>query len=258
MSEISSISRIGRTEPFELQVSRGQIAWHRSISVFGFNPDIDTTELVVWPNGASVAYQHPGNYVTVSSTSANDTSAGTGARTVTLEGLDENHHEVSETIALTGQTAVTSTNKFSHVNSMSVATVGSGGKNAGMVYAGTGTVTAGVPANTFNLIETGFNQSTSAHYTVPAGYTGYLVVGGISSGQATGSTAVVGKLVLIDPNQVARVVAVSALNNGINSYDFKLPIPIPEQFTVEARAYGTASNNYVAAFFQILLVKNNG
>lgn len=258
MAEISSISRVGRTEPFELQVSRGQVAWHRSVTVFGFNPDIDTTELVVWPNGASVAYQHPGDLITVSSSNANDTSAGTGARTVTLYGLDENHDEISETIALNGQTAVTSTKKFSHVNLMTVATVGSGGKNAGLVYAGTGTVTAGVPANTFNLIETGFNQSTSAHYTVPAGYTGYLMNGSISSGQASGSTAVIGKLVLIGPDQVYRVAAVSALNNGFATYDFKLPIALPEQFTVEARAYGTASNNYVSAFFQILLVKNNG
>jgi hypothetical protein len=35
--EISSISRFGLTEPFELQVARGQITGHRSVTVFGYN-----------------------------------------------------------------------------------------------------------------------------------------------------------------------------------------------------------------------------
>lgn len=258
MAEISSITRVGRTEPFELQVSRGQVSWHRAVTVFGYNPDIDTTELVVWPDGASVSTQETATTLTVSSSSTDDTSAGTGARTVVIYGLDGNHNEVNETVTLNGQTAVTTSNTYTHINSMSVATVGSGGSNAGLVYIGKGTVTAGVPASIFNLIYTGFNASTSAHYTIPAGYTGYLTNGSISSGQPVGTTPVVGKLVLIDTNEVTRVAAVNAMNNGFANYDFKLPIRIPEKYTVEARAYGTANNNLVSAFFQIILVKNDG
>jgi hypothetical protein len=41
---ISSISRTGTTEPFELQVSRGQIAWHSTLYKFGFNSVVGIPE----------------------------------------------------------------------------------------------------------------------------------------------------------------------------------------------------------------------
>ena len=37
MAEISSITRVGPSEPFGLQVSRGQIAWHYPLFKFGNN-----------------------------------------------------------------------------------------------------------------------------------------------------------------------------------------------------------------------------
>jgi len=258
MAEISSVSRLGRTEPFWLQISRGQISWHRAVTVFGYNPDIDTSEELVWPDGATISSSETAVTLKISSNNANDTSAGTGARTVLITGLDGSHNEVSETVTLNGTTEVNSANTYTHVNSMSILTVGSGGSNAGHVYAGTGTVTLGVPANIFNLIETGFNQSTTASYTIPAGYTGYKVNGGISSGQAGGSNCVTGKLVIVDPNGVTRVAAVNAMNNGFSQYDFTLPLQIPAMYTVQARAVGSSTNNIVAANFQILLVKNDG
>ena len=39
--EVSSVSRFGTSEPFELQVSRGQVAYHETQFKFGFNADID-------------------------------------------------------------------------------------------------------------------------------------------------------------------------------------------------------------------------
>jgi hypothetical protein len=39
--DIRSISQVGTTEPFELQVGRGQIPGHSVIHVFGHNPDVD-------------------------------------------------------------------------------------------------------------------------------------------------------------------------------------------------------------------------
>lgn len=258
MAEIASVTQRGKVEPFELQVARGQIAWHRAITVFGYNPDVDTTEVVVWPDGTSVGIQHPAATLKVSSSSTDDAAAGTGARTVVIYGLDGDHNEISETVTLNGQTEVATTKSYTHVNSMSVLTVGSGGANAGVVYVGSGTVTSGVPATIFNLINTGYNSSTTAAYTIPAGYTGYIVNGGIGCGQPSGSSGVTGKLVVIDPNQIMRTIAVNAMNNGFSSYDFKLPIAVPEMYTIEARAFGASVNNLVSAYFQIILVKNSG
>jgi len=254
--EVVSISENLRSEPFELQVSRGQIPYHRAVTVFGYNPDVDTSEESVWPDGGTVPHNVTASKLKVSSTSANDTSAGTGARTVRIEGLNSLYVEISETVTLNGQTAVETANTYIAINNLIVLTVGSGGKNAGDINVGTGTVTAGVPAVLWDLIGAGFNQRTTGHYTVPADYTGYLVEELFTAGQASGSTGVTGKLLFTGPDQVTRVGTIVAINNGAVNYDYKYPIQIPEKFCVGATATGSANNNAVSSMFVILLIKN--
>ena len=255
VTTISSITRQGAYEPFGLQVSRNQIQGHSDVIVFGYNPDLDQTEESIWPNGGTVPHPTAESVLKISSTSASDTSDGTGARTVFIEGLDGDFNVVSETVILNGQTEVNTVNLYLYVNTFYVATVGSGGANAGDVNAGTGTVTTGVPAVLYDMIATGFNQRTTAHYCVPAGYTGYMVKGVITAGQATGSTAVTAFLKQHGTDDILRVGAVSAINNGSVAYDFDPPYTIPEKNCIGASAIGAANNNSVSAFFNIVLIK---
>ena len=257
-SVVSSISRFGRTEPFNLQVSRGQITMHTPIIIFGYNPDVDTSEESVWPDGGTVPHPTVASVLKVSSSDANDTSAGTGARTVFIKGLDGDYNEVSETVTLNGQTAVNTTNSYLYVNHFYVATVGSGGSNAGNINAGTGVVTAGVPAVLYDIIAIGYNNRTTAHYCVPAGYTGYMMQGVFSAGQASGTTAVTGFLKQHGPDGVLRVGAVTTVNNGVADYLFEIPYVIPEKHCIGATAIGSAASNMVSSYFNILLIKNNG
>lgn len=257
MSEIASISRYGKTEPFGLQVARGQIAWHDAVTVWGYNPDVDDTMETVWGDGGLIAFPASATTMNVSSTSTSDTSAGTGARTIVIQGLDGNHSPISETVTLNGQTTVTTTKQFLHINYMYVATTGSGKENAGQIFVGAGVNTLGVPATVYGAIYTALNASTTACYTIPAGYTGYAVSGGIAVGQPSGSNGSTGYLVMRDPvADIARVVAAATFNNGVAEYDFKLPLVVPEKYSLEARAVGASNNNSVSAHFQIILVKN--
>lgn len=253
---LSSITRQGTFEPFGLQVSRGQIQGHSSVIVFGYNPDVDTSEESVWPDGGTIPHPTSASVLKISSSSANDTSAGTGARTVFIEGLDGDYNVVSETVILSGQTAVNTTNSYLYVNLFYVATVGSGGENAGNINAGTGTVTAGVPAVLYDIISTGYNSRTTGHYCVPAGYTGYLIQGLFSAGQASGSTAVTGFLKQHGPDGILRVGAVTTVNNSTADYLFEMPLQIPEKNCVGSTAIGSASNNAVSSYFNIVLIKN--
>lgn len=257
MSEIASVTQRGTTEPFYFQVGRGQISWHRNVTMFGYNADLDIEEEVIWPDGSVVGWQETATTLTVSSSDANDSAAGTGAQTISISGLDGDHNEISEIVALNGLTAVTTAKTYTHINGMTVITVGSGGANAGKIYVGKGTVTDGIPETIYNIIEIGFNNSTSGIYTVPAGYTAYMVLGGITAGQAVGTTAVVGKLAIQDTNGIIRSIAVTVLNNGVSRYDFNVPIAIPEKNTIQTRAFGTANNNIVSSFFQLILVKDS-
>lgn len=256
MAIVSSISRVGTTEPFDLQVVRGQVAGHSSVIVFGYNQDVDTSEETVWPNGGLIPHISTATVMKVSSSSANDTSAGTGARTVYIEGLDGNYNVASETVTLNGQTSVNTTNSYVAINQMYVVTVGSTGYNEGNINIGTGTVTLGVPAVLHDLIGTGNNQRTTGHYTIPAGYTGYMVQGQFSAGQASGSTSVTGKLQITGTDLVTRVGAITTLNNGSSDYRFQLPLRISEKTCVGATAVGSAANNSVATMFVICLIAN--
>lgn len=251
-----SQTQYGKNEAFGLQVSRGQIQGHSSVIVFGYNPDVDTTEESVWPDGGVIPHPTVASVLKISSTSTNDTSAGTGARTVYIEGLNADYNVVSETVILNGQTAVDTTHSYLYVNRFYVLTAGSGEENAGVINAGTGVITAGTPAVLYDLIGAGNNNSTTAHYCVPAGYTGYMTRGVFTAGQTSGSTSVTGKLLQHAPGGIVRVGAIVTLNNGSVQYDFDFPYVIPEKNCIGATAIGSSANNSVSTMFSICLIKN--
>jgi hypothetical protein len=249
-----SITSEDATEPFELQVARGQIPGHRSVTVFGYNGDVDQTEVTVWPHTGLIAHPATAIQMKVSSTNAADTSAGTGARTVLIEGLNASYNETSEVVTLTGQTAVTTVNSYLRINYATVATAGSGQSAAGDIYIGTGTVTAGVPATVYDIIKFNYNDTVTGHYTVPAGYTAYLMQGMFSAGQASGSTSIQGRLLTASADGIRRTAAITTLNNGVADYAFDFPIAIPEKTDIEATAIGSANNNSCSSMFVLLLV----
>lgn len=253
----SSITRTGAHEPFELQVSRGQIPWHRSISVFGYSPDIDTTRATVWPGVGERPQLTAATIFKVSSSSTNDASAGTGARTILVQGLDANFAEISETVALNGQTSVDTTKQYLRINKLTVLTTGSGNSNAGVIYIGTGVVTLGVPATIQDLIPIGYNTTVTGHYTVPAGYTAYVAAGSIGVGQGGGSNPITGFLLTMSPTNIEYVAAVVTLNNGYATFDFVYPVQIPEKTDIEAAAIGATNNNQVSSYFNMVLIKND-
>jgi len=148
--------------------------------------------IVVWGRNATVGtaleelYQYDqaldwyailgaGAALDVSSSSASDAAAGTGARTIRVTGLDAAYAFQSEDITLNGQTKVTGTKTWTDVFGADVLTHGTGKANAGdihIVKAGTGgTYTAGVPGTLTSAIckmLTGWNTSMNGHWTNPA------------------------------------------------------------------------------------------
>lgn len=138
-------------------------------NLIGTNGAITTTFEPVWPESAAYTFLTAAmSSPYIASSDANDTAAGTGARTVTIWGVDASFAVKTETLSLDGQTSVSLVNSYMSINRMEVITAGSGGANAGIIRVGTGANTAGVPAVTHGHIAIGFNKSQSAIYTVPA------------------------------------------------------------------------------------------
>ena len=157
---------------------------------------------------------------------------------------------------MNGQTAVLTTNSYLHINQCYVATAGSLDSAAGSIYIGTGTVTAGVPATVYDVIQYEYNIRVTGSYTIPAGYTGYMFQGLFSAGQASGSTSVTGRLMTRGTDDIRRTAAIVTLNNGAADYAFEYPLAVPEKTTIEAQAFASANNNACSSMFILVLIKN--
>ena len=254
--ELASISRFGLTEPFEFQVGRGQITGHSVIHVFGFNPDVDTNEETVWPIDGLLGHPASPTIMTISSSSTDDAAAGTGARTVFIEGVNGTGGLATETVILNGQTEVNTVNTYDAIERMVVLTAGSGGKNAGIIYAGTGTVTAGVPAVPYSAMGAGENTSLVGHWTCPAGYTGYVVYGKFTVGPTSGNHYVIGRLKLRNSAGIVLTAAKTTIQQGEVSYPFDYPIKLTAGECITATAQGSGTNATVSSYFQIVLVRD--
>ena len=129
------------------------------------NDDIDSasTPETLWSVGGTVVWPSSAGTTSVVSSDANDTSAGTGARTVLLTGLDANRNVISETVTLNGITPVDATASFLRVNSAEVKSAGTGLTNAGNI---TITINDG-SSRTVNYIDAGFSVSQVGIYSMP-------------------------------------------------------------------------------------------
>ena len=262
MTVYRSISQVGTTEPFELQVARGQILHHKPLFKFGNNPTVGNSIETIWAEGGLYSYLSAATVLKVSSSNTADAEAGTGARTVELFGLDADYNEINETVTLNGQTAVNTTKEYLRINRMIVRSAGSGGQNAGIIYAGTGTVTDGVPANKYATINgvQGSNQSLMSLWTVPSGYTAFLMHYDISNGTSTNTPAVCKVILSIRPyGEVFQSKDVKSLTNGMHIEEtFSVPIVITEKSDIEVRGISSsASVSFdLSAAFEIIYIKN--
>lgn len=260
---VSSITRFGKIEPFELQIARGQIAQHTPYFRFGWANSIGTnpqTITTVVTAGNTYVYPASASVMKVSSSSANDTSAGSGARTILLVGLDSSYNKVSETVTLNGQTQVTTTNSYLRITYTELLTTGNGNAQAGTIYVGTGSATAGVPATSYWQSEPSYNNFSFAGFTVPAGYTAYVTSYTITSQATTANINVSLGLVIFEYGKTFGEYQSTArlTSNGNFDRHFDYPFAIAEKNDVELRAWATTGSAVnVTGEIQYVLIANS-
>lgn len=154
---------------------------------FGRAPDVDNVRVDLWEGslsayGPSTTYVFPtvAQQMTIISTSANDTLAGTGIQKVMIHYLDANYAVQTETVNMNGLAAVnTVATNILRINSVHAVQVGTGGAAAGNIA-----LTNTAQTITYAFINTGGNTARQAVYTVPAGVTGYISHWQASSGSS--------------------------------------------------------------------------
>lgn len=139
----------------------------RAVSL-GNNPDVDIASVPedVWSGGGLYPWMTALTALEIVSSDAADAAAGTGARTVLINGLDDDYEPVVQTVTLDGTTPVAIPTQLFRINSAVILTSGSGQVNAGTLTiqdAGAGTARAIIPL--------GYGITKQSQFTVRAGYT---------------------------------------------------------------------------------------
>ena len=250
---------------FLLEVRKGNVAGHSLINKFGFNDAVDST---LAPVADGAVYQTPtsATALEVVSSSTDDAAAGTGARTVIIEGLDANFNLQEETVSMNGTTAVDLANTYTRVFRMYVGDSGTYATQSAGSHAGTITLRvdgAGATWATIGLSAGGFpvGQTEIGCYTIAAGYTGYLI--SLDTQIESGKTPNVlwfrrtNADVVSAPYDPIRLFYRTNISGGVNSVNYLGEVEKFEEKTdLGAMAYIGASTASVSVRFQLLLVEN--
>ena len=241
----------------DLAISRGHSQGYRTLYKFGYNPDVDTQEETVWGNAGNYIWLDSAVTMFVSSTSANDTGTGTGARTILIQGLDEDYNEIEETITLNGQTQVATQLSYLRIYRSFVTLAGSNEGTSGVIYIGSSGSTGGVPnSSVYASISIG-NQTQIAAYTVPAGYTLYVDEINFTAAVSQAQKLVHCKFNSRDyESNVFRTRFVQVIQSNQLIQSFKYPQGFAEKTDLECRVSTDTNNTAIGASFQGVLIKN--
>lgn len=241
------------TLPYNLSVVMEKVANATLVHGFFESHDLTTTIKTVWEGPGIYVYPPSATQMTISSSDANDTSAGTGMRQITVEGLDADYNPISETIILNGQTPVTTVNSYFRVQGIGMRgiDVGATGSNEGDIYMGVGTVTLGIPATIYNLISATENSSHSGFFTIPAGFKGYFY--GVEVSSPAGKPLEIGGFIK-NGNPVFFQISGFHIEGYVDS-EPPFPDHIDEKTDIEFRAKMDSGGGAVKAHAHLLMIK---
>lgn len=246
-----------------LLIAQGLVPGKVGVLTFGRNSDIDTNSDPedVWEGGGLYVPPTVAMIHSMVSTSVADAAAGTGARTVRVEGLDTNFLEIEETLTLNGTTAVSTTLAYRRINQVQVETAGSGEVNAGAI-----TLTMqNAPVTVTAHVVAGRGQLTQAIYTLPAATRGYLgrlyaIVNKSGVAASTASVTLFGRTGIDGSEPAIRNKFTAGLSRdgaGYISHDLTPPLIVIGPCDVFFRVEEVSANDTsVDAGFDITLVDN--
>ena len=225
----------------------------------GYNPDIDTGTLPedVWSGGGTyTGFPTQAEKLEVFSSSASDTAAGVGARTISITGLDTNWNEVTETVTLNGVTGVQTVNTFRRFTRALVLT--SDGTNSAFNVGDITIRHATTTANVFGILRAGTGATQEGCYTVPAGYTGVLKILHIDVDRSV-TSAIAGNLYVRPFNTSPRLQRpFTASSSYPGSDDLVGGFVITEKTDVIPRVASCSANNTpVYVKYEVILFKNS-
>jgi len=236
-----------------LDIARGLSPGKESVAKFGNNSNVGTTEEDVWGVGGFLLYLTSAETMDIVSDDADDNSAGSGARTLFVQGVDASYNPVSETINMNGLGTVTTVNSYLRVFSMVVLTAGASAVNEGTI-----TATATTSLTTQAQIGPGDGQALMTHFTVSAGRTAYLSQYYYSINKKTSLSA--DMRLFVRPFggawNLKSILGGNSLGDNSDGRSFEFPIEITEKSDIRITAIGSASAGDISAGFDLVMIDN--
>ena len=219
-------------QEYTYAIAEGRVPGHMPQFKFGTRATVaQATQSTVWEGPTALyPYATAAETLSVVSSSANDTAAGTGVRTLFISGLDANFEEISETVTMNGVTPVNTVNQYMRVNRAYGATCGTGYTNAGNI-----TVT-GAGAVVRLYIPAGDGQTLMTLWTVPAGTKAFITQVSASTNSNKGARMSV--FTRTNDGGILypwRIRYRSYLFSGDDVVRFNIPLEIPEKTDIEIR-----------------------
>jgi len=211
----------------------------------------------------SLTYPTAGETWEIICENTNDTSAGTGARTVLVTYLDSDHVKQTETLSLNGHTAVTfvAINAFRFIS----AVVTTWGSATDPVYIKTNQGTIVIRDSSTDNVrgvitfddtvsgdEHGLNTTQSSYYTVPAGKTAFITL--IVTNVTKNHDVTLRSLIRLDGSDA--FITAGEMGNYQNSFIEPLdtgPARLPEK--TDLKLIGRSNNSAVAVVIQLLITE---
>lgn len=227
-----------------VDVASGLVLKTSHVNKFGYNTSVGGIYESITDLG-TINLPDTAYVVSIVSSSSDDTSTGTGARTVEIQGLDANYDLQTVTVTMNGQSAVSTTETFIRIFRMRVATAGSVNINVGNITASLNSV------NTARIVADQ-GQTLMATYTIPNNHTGYLVKfqGSLSKNQEANF-----RLLSRPSGNGWNVKGVWGTFAESVNYDYPVPLKFDAKtdLIVEGKAGATSE---MGAIFDLILVKD--
>ena len=227
------------TPNFYHDVAKGNIYNSTAVNVFGFNRSVGTSFETIWNDGGNYAYPSSALTMSVVSTSAADTME------VLIVGLDINYNPISETVTLTGTSAVTTSAAFFRINSAVILA----GSNVGDISINNG-------GTKYAFIEALIGITQSSVYTVPAGHSLYLARIDANSATTNGQKYLFIRNVVTAGGRTLRVSEATFSISQV-SYDRQVPFKIAEKSDFHFEAKSSSGSNEISMFMEAVLIKDS-
>jgi hypothetical protein len=247
----------GGSYDYTINISAGAVDGVSYVEKFGRNDTMSANVETIWDGSNVYTYLTSASSVYITSSDGNDTPAGTGARTVEVQGLDENYALATETINVDDSASSTT---FIRVFRALVKTTGSGGQAAGVISIRSAASGGGTLLAQIQKVGTGggasLGQTFMAIYTVPAGKTAYLTQWTVGAGgQNADTTCMFAARPFGDGAFNSKDIIISAGQQFSKNY--KIPLQFTEKTDIEVRGFTSSAGNDCSSTFNLLLFDNS-